>query len=530
MASKALKILACGDVEGQFDQIFKRVDSIQKKSGPFDLLICSGEFFGANNSQWEKYASGSVKAPISTLILGSTKESNSKYFSDKEGGELCENITYLGRKGQFTGSSGLQIAYLSGLESPTGESDAVHFNKRDVAALVASSSSDSKFKGIDILLTSQCPLGVEKYSQSKETVDSTDCGSEIVSQVALILKPRYHFSTINGQYFERQPYRNHKVLAGSAQHVTRFISLAKLGNAEKKKYLYAFNITPMSVMDTTELVSQPVGTTECPYKSSPAILSHLKTSKEEKPVQFFYNTEHTEQVGRGKKRQHDGNHEKRPPKKHPQPTGPCWFCLGSAEVEKHLVVSVGLQCYLALAKGGLVSDHVLILPIGHHQSTVSSTADVRQEIEQYKKSLKKCFKAQGKAVVFFERNFRTQHLQIQAVPIPESAVQDVKDIFIETAQEQSFELHEIPKHSDLKQIVPEGVPYFYTELPSGEKLLHRISKGFPLQFGREALVHPEVLNMPERIDWKNCKISKEEEIEQAADFKRNFKPYDFTLV
>lgn len=41
------------------------------------------------------------------------------------------------------------------------------------------------------------------------------------------------------------------------------------------------------------------------------------------------------------------------------------------------------QCYLALAKGGLVSDHVLILPIGHHQSTVSSTSDVRQEIEQY---------------------------------------------------------------------------------------------------------------------------------------------------
>lgn len=72
-----------------------------------------------------------------------------------------------GRKGQFTGSSGLQIAYLSGIESPTGESDAVHFNKRDVAALIAPSSSDSKFKGIDILLTSQCPLGVEKYSQSK---------------------------------------------------------------------------------------------------------------------------------------------------------------------------------------------------------------------------------------------------------------------------------------------------------------------------------------------------------------------------
>lgn len=24
-----------------------------------------------------------------------------------------------------------------------------------------------------------------------------------------------------------------------------------------------------------------------------------------------------------------------------QPTGPCWFCLASPEVEKHLVISIG---------------------------------------------------------------------------------------------------------------------------------------------------------------------------------------------
>lgn len=26
-------------------------------------------------------------------------------------------------------------------------------------------------------------------------------------------------------------------------------------------------------------------------------------------------------------------------------TGPCWFCLGSPQVEKHLIISVGLQVY-----------------------------------------------------------------------------------------------------------------------------------------------------------------------------------------
>ena len=31
-----------------------------------------------------------------------------------------------------------------------------------------------------------------------------------------------------------------------------------------------------------------------------------------------------------------------------QPSGPCWFCLASPEVEKHLVVSVGTQVHCAL--------------------------------------------------------------------------------------------------------------------------------------------------------------------------------------
>ena len=42
-----------------------------------------------------------------------------------------------------------------------------------------------------------------------------------------------------------------------------------------------------------------------------------------------------------------------------------------------------LQCYVALAKGGLIPEHVLIAPIGHHQSVVTAPDDVIEEIEQY---------------------------------------------------------------------------------------------------------------------------------------------------
>ena len=50
--------------------------------------------------------------------------------------------------------------------------------------------------------------------------------------------------------------------------------------------------------------------------------------------------------------------------------GPCWFCLGSPQVEKHLVISVGQSVYLALAKGTVTTGHVLIVPINHVPSSL----------------------------------------------------------------------------------------------------------------------------------------------------------------
>jgi hypothetical protein len=45
----------------------------------------------------------------------------------------------------------------------------------------------------------------------------------------------------------------------------RFISLAKVGNSEKQKWLYAFNIAPLTSIERGELMKQPDGTTDIPY-------------------------------------------------------------------------------------------------------------------------------------------------------------------------------------------------------------------------------------------------------------------------
>ena len=87
----------------------------------------------------------------------------------------------------------------------------------------------------------------------------------------------------------------------------------------------------------------------------------------------------------------------------------------------------------------------------------------------------------------------------------------------------------MPDHATLAQMVQPGSPYFYAELPSNVKLFHRVRRGFPIQFGREVLASPEILNIPDRVDWRPCTVSKEEETEMTQQFRELFKPFDFTL-
>eukprot|EP00079_Xenopus_tropicalis_P013168 XP_002941169.2 PREDICTED: CWF19-like protein 1 [Xenopus tropicalis] len=538
MGEAALRVLTCGDVYGRFDVLFNRVRVIQKKSGQFDMLLCVGSFFGTSpesQTLWEEYKSGAKKAPIQTYVLGANNQETVKHFKDVDGCELAANITYLGRKGLFTGASGLQIAYLSGIESSSEPAPAYCFTAKDVTSLKMSLTSNSKFKGVDILLTSPWPKEVSNYGNALPNEASKKCGSALISNLAFTLRPRYHFAALEGENYERLPYRNHLVLQENAQHVSRFISLASAGNLEKKKYIYAFNIVPMSLMDIAELVKQPLDVTENPYRKSDKEPQWSKgnksTEEEEATQQFFFDLNKPQ----GKKRHTDGKggqwSQAKQPRQHPQPTDPCWFCLASPEVEKHLVVSIGDHCYVALAKGGLTSDHVLILPIGHYKATVDLSPDVVKEVELYKAALKKFFKTKAKRYVLFERNYKSQHLQLQVVPLPLSCctTEDIKETFIVQAQEQGMELLEIPVHSDIKQIAQPGTPYFYVELDNGEKLFHRIKKNFPLQFGREVLASEAILNIPTRADWRDCKSSRAEEEDLTKTFRDAFEPFDLTL-
>ncbi|KAK3754608.1 hypothetical protein QZH41_019970, partial [Actinostola sp. cb2023] len=244
---------------------------------------------------------------------------------------------------------------------------------------------------------------------------------------------------------------------------------------------------------------------------------------------FFYDMSHSEGHGQKRRGHQDGSQQHKQPKGPPPLKGDCWFCLGSPKVEKHLVVSVGNLTYLALAKGGLVQDHILICPIAHYESSVKLTEETLMEIEKFKQALKRMFQEKKKSCVIYERNFYTQHLQLQAVPVPEMDDESLKKIFREEADMRGMQMRDVPVGTALTEAVPIGAPFFVVEFINGDRLLHRVRGKMDLQFGREVLACDAILDMPERADWKECKVSLEVEKRMANAFRTAFQPYDFNL-
>lgn len=52
-------------------------------------------------------------------------------------------------------------------------------------------------------------------------------------------------------------------------------------------------------------------------------------------------------------------------------------------------------------------------------------------------------------------------------------------------------------------------------------------KTFPLHFGREVFCAECVLNCEEKIDWKECSLSHEEELQLVKTLRADFAPYNF---
>ena len=273
------------------------------------------------------------------------------------------------------------------------------------------------------------------------------------------------------------------------------------------------------------------GTTENPYVG---LHSEEMAPEEEQPQGFFFQRE------RRKKRDSEGGgaeagglkrvrlgSEKGEQRARRDLVDSCWFCLSSPDVEKHLVVHIQTLAYLALAKGGLHRDHVLALPISHIAAANEAPSEVLEELSKYKFMVKAYFKSKGFGIILYERNFKSNHLQIQAVPVPEHLSVDLlKAVFVEYGKEAGFEFVEQAPGTLLSNVVGPGYPYLHVEFSDGSSLLHHIRQRFDIHFARRVLCDERILNKPDNVDWKQCVSSRQEETDLAKSFRHLFKSLD----
>ena len=133
----------------------------------------------------------------------------------------------------------------------------------------------------------------------------------------------------------------------------------------------------------------------------------------------------------------------------------CWFCLSNPEVEKHLIVSIGEETYLTLAKGGITPQHCLIVPIAHAPASIFLEEAQLNELERYKTAITNCFEKEKKAAIFVEQFLPTKHavhMHIQIVPIPMEKAAGAQAAFEKLASELDLELAVLEEGDSLKEL------------------------------------------------------------------------------
>jgi hypothetical protein len=278
-------------------------------------------------------------------------------------------------------------------------------------------------------------------------------------------------------------------------------------------------------MRLTELMQKSTDEIECPYLSMDFSTDIKESQDVQQQQQFFWSQDDGNQGKRGFK----GDQPQRKKFKPSIDAGEkCWFCLQSPDLEKHLIICVGEHFYLALAKGPVNNFHTLIVPIEHVYSAALLNEDQFQELEIFKRSLKKLFDSKNEAVIFFERNYMSSHAIINAVGIPRDVEWQLSETLKEKAEEFSLQFETIPKLDSPKDLPASGA-YFVVELPN-ETQITRSMVRFPINFGRDFVCAETLLNAEDRIDWRNCKIPKGMEIDIVNAFKEKYKPFDFTAT
>lgn len=395
--------------------------------------------------------------------------------------------------------------------------------EQDVQAL-------GKRRAIDFLLTNAWPRGVDMLSDVPLDESIRATGLAPMARLAEACRPRYHIAhvqpsiaTTDGVFWEREPYENWpfaKMPPPTIPSITRFVSLAYAANSSKQRWFLALQVVP-----SDELLASSDTHHYAPTHTTPAPLWQERPAKvippKRAPIEDF-------PAPRRKRRQKG---------REPIEPSSCWFCLSNPAVEKHLIVTIGTECYLALPKGQLPvsSDvsalvpgggHVLIVPIAHTPSlhaseAAASSGALRAELAQWKHALAECYASFEAVPVTWEivrRASRVAHAHVQVVPLARDLQADYAAYVREAAEREGWRWEsEDVTAAWTSECTQDRSDYFYMTIGDIRLLLLLDGERFNMQFARETLA--SFLGMPERADWHACVQNPEIERAERDEFK-----------
>mmetsp|Transcript_3365 Transcript_3365/g.6590 ORF Transcript_3365/g.6590 Transcript_3365/m.6590 type:complete len:522 (-) Transcript_3365:72-1637(-) len=517
----AKRVLFAGQCDGHFDILFGKISALLEKQ-KFDLLLCGGDMFGSDRMQaMQKLIQGEVKAPLPTYFCGPCKEGEAASVD-----EIGNNLNMIVGSGMVT-IEGLEVAIVG----VTSNGDIVF-------------PDDQHPSTVDVLLTPAWPKAVAFGAKMEgDGVEGKDkWGSVRVQQLARRLCPRYHIAAGQNLFFKRPPFQSESGV------LTRFVGLANVSadSAPNKKFLHALALKPMATLSSSDVSGVTPDTTPNPYslveeeearrkQATTAARDRFSGSYGSMPKGPLLEGERREHRGRDdrpmKRQRHDDDRRGRqqPKEVHPllQRMDECWFCLASPKVEKHLLISIGDESYIAMAKGPLTPEHVVVLPIAHCSSLLDASSDARQEIEKVKEGLEKAYASRGLVPVIMERFGHTRgnhHAHLQVIGVKSELSSSLLSSFEAAFAAKNLSFTALPGWMAMGEIV-KGGPYFYLEIGGRGRYVCPLGNArLSVQIGREVIA--ELMGEHKKADWKECVTSPKEEKETALSFRSFFKAFD----
>ncbi|RKF72094.1 CWF19-like protein mug161 [Golovinomyces cichoracearum] len=537
--------IVVGDVNGQYQSLFDKLAVLHAKND-FSFALIVGNLFSEDQSCVNDLIAGKFSIPIPTYFtVGNIPLPPQAIDRIKENEEIIPNLHFLGKRSTTKTSEGVRIVTLGGTLNDNTFHDAS--NER---YLPFHKSSDAKLLNganrADILLTNLWPASIMNGSK----IHLADCfsyprGHEHISSLCANLKPRYHFSLSPDFYLEREPFYHHrKDDSLGICPVTRFISLPTYG-VPKQKFLYAFTL-PLNLNNLTSL---PPGTTASPLNPC----QNLNKRQATDPDSFSRNDGYTRKRKTNKRTigwKGKQNIPLRPDE--------CFFCLSNPKLESHLIAAIGEDSYLTVAKGPLTTTinntkhgidfpaHILIISLTHSPTIASITEEENArektfaEMNKFREALQNMIaKMSGNrlgAVTYDISKRNGIHTHWQFIPVPEKMSRQglVEAAFRVEAENLSYPDFEV-RDPPFNLLESNFFRAWIWTPPSKEKHIGSTKCitmsfdddfRFSLQYGRTVLA--KLLGLEERIQWRDCAQSEEEEIKDNEKFKLAFKGFDFT--